>query len=89
MKLVSNRRLFWFLKPGMTLDLREPATLDMVTQQVLSRGHTADVRALLQTVNKKHFRQSFNRIKNFLPTEVRNFWEHYLENPHTASKSHS
>jgi hypothetical protein len=75
MKAIAEKRLFWFLKEGTELDLSHKAHLDMYIQQVLSRGKTSDIKRLLKMVEPKEFIESFNRIKNFLPKEVKMFWE--------------
>lgn len=78
MKINADRRLFWFLKEGVSLDLSDPATLDMVIQQVMSRGGAGDVRALLKRIPPGQIRQPFERLKRFLPVEVGMFWEDFL-----------
>lgn len=75
MKTIVNRRLFWFLKDGAELDLSKTPHLDMYVQQTLSRGKTSDIKKLLKTVSSQDFIDSFNRIKNFLPQKVREFWD--------------
>jgi hypothetical protein len=37
------------------------------------------VKELFRMVGIRDFIQSFNRIRNFLPKEVRTFWEEWLE----------
>lgn len=75
MKTVVGKRLFWFLKEGAELDLSNKTHVDMYVQQTLLRGRTSDIRKLLKIVRTQDFLNSFNRIKNFLPQEVRKFWE--------------
>ena len=78
MKTVAEKRLFWFLKDGTELDLSNIAHLDMYAQQTLSRGRSSDVKRLLKIVKPLEFFESFSRIKNFLPKEVKAFWEEEL-----------
>jgi len=75
MKTVAEKRLFWFLKDGTEIDLSNTAHLDMYVQQALSRGKSSDVKKLLKIVKPLDFFESFSRIKNFLPKEVKSFWE--------------
>lgn len=75
MKTIAEKRLFWFLKEGIELDLSNKAHLDMYIQQILSRGRASDVKKFLKMVNPIEFFESFSRIKNFLPKEVKAFWE--------------
>lgn len=86
MKILVEKRLFWFLKEGAELDLSNKTHLDMFIQQTLSRGRASDVKNLFRMIDIKDFIQSFNHIKNFLPKEVRTFWEEWLENNHQPSK---
>ena len=78
MKAIANKRLFWFLKEGQELDLSNQANLDMYVKQIITRGRTSDVKQLLKTVDRPTFEESFHRIKNFIPWEVRRFWEEFL-----------
>jgi len=80
MKIIPDKRLFWFLKEGITLDLTEPSPVDMYVQQILSHGRIEEVKDLLKNIDFEQFRQVFLRIKRFLPDEVRMFWEHFIEN---------
>jgi len=86
MKTAVEKRLFWFLKEGAELDLSNKTHLDMFIQQTLSKGKTSDVRRLLKTVKHQEFIESFGRIKNFLPKEVRSFWEEWLGDINKSSK---
>jgi hypothetical protein len=43
-----------------------------------SKGRASDVKKVLKTVKLSDFIESFGRIKNFLPKEVRSFWEEWL-----------
>jgi len=74
-EIVPDKRLFWFLKEGIQLNLREPSVLDMYFQQVISRGKTEDIRVLLKTVKLKQIKDTLRRIRRFIPAEVRRFWE--------------
>jgi hypothetical protein len=78
MKNIVEKRLFWFLKEGTELDLSNKAHLDMYIQQTFLRGKTSDIKRLLKMVQPSDFIESFGRIKNFLPKEVRAFWEEWL-----------
>ena len=78
MKSVVEKRLFWFLKEGTELDLSNKTHLDIYVQQILSRGKTADIKILFKMVKPLDFAESFLRIKNFLPHEIRRFWEKWL-----------
>lgn len=75
MKTVAKKRLFWYLKDGVELDLDNPSHKDMYVQQILSHGNTADIKEMLKILSLDAFRESFNRIKRFLPAEIRRFWE--------------
>ncbi|MFH0796037.1 MAG: hypothetical protein V2A65_03155 [Candidatus Omnitrophota bacterium] len=82
MKVLIDKILFWFLKEGSELDLSRRDHLDMYVQQIITRGRTPDIKKLLSTVSHSDFTRSFARVKNFLPQEVKNFWEEglgYLE----------
>ena len=85
MSIAANPRLFWFLKENTRLELEETSTLDFYVQQVLTRGNFEDIKALLSTVKEERFRSSFSRIRNFLPADIRAFWEHYLGNYSASS----
>jgi hypothetical protein len=50
----------------------------MYIQQTFLRGKTSDIKRLLKMVQPSDFIESFGRIKNFLPKEVRAFWEEWL-----------
>jgi len=82
MKVAAENRLFWFLKQGAELDLADERHLDLYVKQVLTRGRTADVRDMLKTVGLDDFRRSFDRIKAFLPREIRRFWEDGIGDSH-------
>lgn len=82
MKIRSTKRLFWFIKEGTEIDLSDKRQLDMYVQQVMSRGITFDVKGLFETISKNELLDSFARIKNFLPLEVRRFWEEALGDTH-------
>lgn len=88
-KFIPERRLFWFLKEGTPLDLSRSDTLDLYVQQVLSRGCWEDVKSLLKQVDPLRLQESFLRLKNFLPQEVRSFWEDWLGNYHPSSRNRS
>ncbi len=79
MKIVPDKKLFWFLKDNVSLDLSNGADLDLYVQQVLSSGRGEDVKALLKAVGFERFKQVFLKIKRFFPWEVRAFWEDFVE----------
>lgn len=74
-KIVPDPNLFWNLKEGATFDPDVPSDLDMYIQQVLTRGGLRDVQTLLRTIDRARFQKAFERIRRFLPKEVRTFWE--------------
>ena len=78
MKTLVDKRLFWFLKEGVELDLSNKAHLDMYLQQTLSKGRVSDIQKLIHTIQPSDFAESFGRIKNFLSEEVRRFWEEWV-----------
>ena len=78
MKTLTSKRLFWFIKDGVELDLDNPSQRDMYVQQTLSNGKTEDIKSMLHILTVEAFHESFNRIKRFLPREIRRFWEEGL-----------
>lgn len=86
MKTVADKRLFWFLKEGTELDLTNETHIDMYIQQTLTRGRLSDVRRLLTRINPSDFIESLDRIKFFLPQEVKRFWEEALGDFNKPSK---
>ena len=78
MKIVAEGRLFWFLKEGISLDLDDPESVDLYVQQVLTRGRSADVKTLLKNLGILRFKESFQRVENFFPKEIKTFWEDFL-----------
>lgn len=89
MKIVVEKRLFWFLKEGTEIDLSNKAHLDMYIQQTFLRGKTSDIKRLSKMVQPSDFIKSFGRIKNFLPKEVRAFWEEWLGDIDKSSEEDS
>jgi hypothetical protein len=85
-KAKAEKRLFWFLKEGAELDLSKKAHLDLYIKQTLSKGKTSDIKRLFGIVNLADFVESFSRIKNFLPQEVKAFWEEWLGNVNQSPK---
>lgn len=77
-KLIPERRLFWFLKEGRSLDLEEPSERDLYVQQVLTRGKFEDVKFLLKSLRPDQLQESVSRIQRYLPRDVRRFWEDFL-----------
>jgi len=84
----AKLNLFWFLKPDVMLDLDDPGTRRMYVQQVLTHGRTEDVRELLKDIGLEGLHQTFSKIKNFLPKEVKVFWEVFFANHHPVSGQH-
>lgn len=78
MKILADKRLFWYFKDGVEIDTEDERYLDMYVKQVLSYGKESDVKKLLKEINSKTLKNSFQRIKKFLPQQVRNFWEDVL-----------
>jgi len=78
MELKPNKRLFWFLREDIKLDLSKLQDLDMYIQQVITEGKTEDIRDLFKNISLSQFKEAFLRLKNFLPFEVRKFWEDFL-----------
>ena len=74
----ADTRLFWFLKEGATLDLENPRDRDRLVQQVLLRGGDREDIELLGRLRPKEFQDSFDRIKDFVPADIRRFWEKYV-----------
>ena len=86
MKVYTEQKLFWFLKDGVELDLSDKANLDMYVQQTISRGRFSDVKKLLRSIPFANFIGSFRRIENFLPREVKSFWEESFEYLNRSAK---
>lgn len=80
MKITPDKKLFWFLKDDVKLDLSQPSQLDMFIQQVLTCGGAGDVKMLFKNIDLEHFKTAFARLKHFLPFEVRKFWEDAIGN---------
>ena len=78
MKIFPENRLFWFLKEGISLGLSDPFTLEMYLQQVITRGRMEDVRFLLKVTTREQRKSGLEKLKRFLPTEVRMFWEDFV-----------
>lgn len=76
--VVPPPRLFWFLRDGVRLDLADPAMADLYVQQIVTHGSANDVKQLLVTVDRPQLKASFGRIRQFLPVEVRGFWDDAL-----------
>ncbi len=86
MKTAIDKRLFWYLKDKVEFDLENPSHVDMYVQQVLSYGRANDVKKMIKMISFETFEKSFLRIKNFLPKEVKRFWEKGLGNTGEDSK---
>lgn len=80
MKIIPEKRLFWFLKDDIELDLSDESVLEMYIQQVITHGNTEDIKNIFKNIDSTQFKQVFIKLKNFLPKEVRNFWEHAIAN---------
>lgn len=78
MKVIPDKRLFWFLKEGIDLDLSEPSVLDMYVQQVITRGSTEDIKVLLRLLNIEQLQTVLERVGRFIPDEIRIFWEEFI-----------
>jgi hypothetical protein len=78
MKIIPDKRLFWFLRDDIELDLDKQAILDMYVQQVITHGNSKDIKTLFEKIGATKFKESFKRLKLFLPKEVRHFWEVYF-----------
>lgn len=77
MKTPVEKRLFWFLREGTQIDLADSAHVELLMQHVLASGRTDGVSKLLKMIAPSDFARSFRRIKDFLPQEVRMFWEEW------------
>ncbi|MGB9612974.1 MAG: hypothetical protein ACPL4K_02195 [Candidatus Margulisiibacteriota bacterium] len=86
MNITPNKRLFWFLKDGVDLDLDDPPTLDMYVQQVITHGKTDDIKHLLKIVKPQKLKESLSHLKGFLPDEVEKFWEDFIGSTYSASE---
>jgi hypothetical protein len=80
MKITPEKRLFWYLKDDVEFDLEDSSQLDMYVQQILSHGKAEDIKKLVKLIEPEVFKNSFERIKKYLPREVRSFWEDGLGN---------
>lgn len=75
MKIRPDKRLFWFLKDDVYLDLSNPSDMDMYIQQIITRGKAEDIKALFKNIDVIQFKNVFERLSRFLPWEVKKFWE--------------
>jgi hypothetical protein len=89
MQITPDAKLFWFLKDGVKLELSDPAQLDMYIQQVITAGRSEDVRTLFKNIGLARFRLAFTRLKHFLPSEVRKFWEDSLGDNRQGTESYT
>lgn len=78
MYITPDKRLFWFLKDNIKLDLSEPSQLDMYVQQVVTCGRREDIKTLFKNIGIESFKSAFIRLKHFLPLEVKKFWEDFI-----------
>lgn len=65
-KITPKRRLFWFLKEGVSLDLAGPSQLELYVQQVITRGGTEDVKGLLKIVGLDRLKAVLRNLWRFL-----------------------
>lgn len=79
MEIIPDKRIFWFLPDDIKLDLSDESTLEMYIQQIITAGRTEDIKTLFKNITIKEFKESFLKLKFFLPFEVRKFWEDFLE----------
>lgn len=84
MKFRNN--LFWFLKNNAKINPKIQSELDMYVQQTLTRGKTNDIKNLLMTIKPLQLRSSFYRLSQFLPLEVKKFWEDFFGSTNAHSK---
>ena len=75
MKISPDKRLFWFLRDDINLDMSNPSDVDMYVQHVITHGRTEDIKALFKNIDFTQFKKAFVRLNRFLPWEVRRFWE--------------
>ena len=68
------------------MDIDDPSTRQIYVQQVISRGHEADIRELLKDIGVTGVRQVFDDIKRYIPAEVRLFWEDFFADHHPLSR---
>ncbi len=80
MEITPSKSLFWFLKDDIKLDLSDPSILDLYIQQVVTHGRAEDIKSLFKIVGFAKFKETFLRLKFFLPLEVRKFWEDFFGN---------
>lgn len=80
MKIKADRRLFWFMKEDIVFDISDTKSIDMYVQQVLTHGATKDIKKLIKLIGLDTLKKSLTRVKNFLPAEVRSFWESSIGN---------
>lgn len=78
MNLKPDKKLFWFLKDKVELDLSKPSILDMYVQQVVTHGKAEDIKYLLKIVNPQKLKESLNHLRGFLPKEVEKFWGDFI-----------
>jgi hypothetical protein len=74
-KIKVNTRLFWYLKPDTVIDLDNPTMLDMYVKQIITHGRAEDIKEMLDNIGYRRFIDSFERIKHFIPKNVKDFWE--------------
>lgn len=80
MRIVAEKRLFWFLKDKARLDLLDSSVLEMYIQQIITHGRAQDIKVLFSRLNFSQFKNVFKRVSRFLPFEVRKFWEDAIGN---------
>ncbi len=80
MRIVAEKRLFWFLKDKARIDLSDPGVLEMYIQQIITHGRAKDIKALFSRLGLAQFKNAFRKISRFLPFEVIKFWEDAIGN---------
>ncbi len=78
MKISADKKLFWYLKDNIQLDLSNSSQLDMYVQQAVTCGKSDDIRRLFKIVDLKQLQTCLSRLKHFLPWEVEKFWEDFF-----------
>jgi hypothetical protein len=84
-----RKSLFWFFKKTAKFDLAKQSDIDNYFQQVVTRGKASDIKQLLQTINYSNLKEAFLHTANFMPVEVRKFWEDYFGNINISAKRNS
>lgn len=51
MKLTHYKRIFWFLRPDIELDLSNPSIGEIYIQQVITADRAEDIKKLFKIIN--------------------------------------